>query len=114
LISENQRLTLNGWAFDSLASKANIVMDAIMSAIGPKRTSLFALQMSALTQSGHASKDVVSNASAALAPLRSTFNQSDGALRAISVQVRACSAARVDNVFRAVPANRRKLRLSVP
>src|SRR5215475_11358247 len=38
LISENQRLTLNGWAFDSLASKANIVMDAIMSAIGPKQT----------------------------------------------------------------------------
>ena len=67
-----------------------------------------------LTQSGHSSKDVVSNPSAALAPLRSIFNQNDGALRAISVQVRACSAARVDNVFRAVPANRRKLRLSVP
>jgi hypothetical protein len=46
--------------------------------------------------------------------LRSTFNQNDGALRAISVQVRACSAARVDNVLRAVPTNRRKLRLSVP
>jgi hypothetical protein len=36
------------------------------------------------------------------------------ASRAILGRVRACSAARADNVFRAVPANRRELRLSVP
>ena len=36
------------------------------------------------------------------------LNQNDDALRAISVQVPACSAARADNVSRVVRANRRK------
>jgi hypothetical protein len=39
----------------------------------------------------------------------SPLNQSDGALRAILAQVRACSAVRADTVSPAVPANMRRL-----